>query len=101
MSKRFQITVTEEALTDLSRIKDRSIRESVQAKIGELSTEPRERGKPLTDDLAGYYRVKARGRYRVIYQVAMLEELVIVVVVGIRKEGDKRDAYRVAKKRLL
>ena len=101
MSQQFQITITEEAFADLSKIGDIGVRKSVQAKIEELSTEPHERGKPLTDDLTGYYRVKARGRYRIIYQIAMLEELVVVVVVGIRKEGDKRDAYKVAKKRLL
>ncbi len=30
----------------------------------------------------------------------MLEGVVTVVVVGIRKEGDKKDVYRVAGKRL-
>ena len=45
--------------------------------------------------------VRAAGqRYRVVYQVALLEGVVTVVVVGIRKEGDRRDAYRVASKRL-
>ena len=101
MPKRFQVTITEEAFADLSEVRDKSVQKSIQTKIGELTTEPHKRGKPLTDDLAGYYRLKARGRYRIIYEVAMLEELVIIVVVGIRKEGDKRDAYKVAKKRLL
>ena len=101
MSKRFQITITEQALADLSELKDKGVQKSIQTKISELTTEPHKRGKPLTDDLTGYYRIRARGRYRIVYEVAMLEELVIVVVIGIRKEGDKRDAYKVAKKRLL
>ena len=85
-----------------------------------MTTEPEKRGKPLTEDLKGYYSVRAAGqRYRVIYQIQVLEvestppqkvklknsrplidRLVTVVVVGLRKEGSKQDAYEVARKRL-
>ena len=65
-----------------------------------MATEPDKRGKAPKGSLADYRVVRAAGqRYRVVYQVALLEE-VVTVVVGIRKEGDKCDAYRVASKRL-
>jgi hypothetical protein len=37
-------------------------------------------------------------RYRIIYKLQDTEILVAVVCIGIRKEGDKKDVYEVAKK---
>ena len=37
-------------------------------------------------------------RYRIIYQVLENEIIVIVVAVGIRKAGDKKDIYELMKK---
>jgi len=45
--------------------------------------------------------VRAAGqRYRIIYTVEEDRVLVLVVYVGIRKEGDKNDVYAIAKKLL-
>lgn len=97
----FEVIFTDEVDRDLEAITDVRTRSAVIRKALGLDTEPDKQGKPLGRDLSDYRVVRAAGqRYRVIYQVAMLEGVVTVVVVGIRKEGDKRDAYQVASKRL-
>ncbi|MEH2401584.1 hypothetical protein [Nostoc sp.] len=51
-------------------------------------------GKPLVDKLKGYRSVRAVGqRYRIIYKVKLEKVVVLVVGVGLRKEGDKGDIY--------
>jgi len=37
-------------------------------------------------------------RYRILYKVKAERVIVVVVALGIRKEGDKRDIYRLAKR---
>ncbi|ADI13560.1 type II toxin-antitoxin system RelE family toxin [Truepera radiovictrix] len=98
---RFSIILTADAQADLDGISDTRTYEAIERKIDELTTDPDKRGKALADDLRDYRSVRAAGqRYRIVYQVGMLEGVVTVVVIGIRKEGDKRDVYRVASKRL-
>ncbi len=97
----FEVAFTDEADADLEAITDIRTRTAIIRKAFELETEPMARGKPLGDHLKDYRSIRAAGqRYRIVYQVGMLEGVVTVVVVGIRKEGDKRDVYRVAGKRL-
>ncbi len=102
MASSFVVIVNSDAEADLDTITDTRTYEAISRKIRGLEQEPQKQGKQLGKDLADYRAVRAAGqRYRVIYQVATLEGVVTVVVVGIRKEGDKRDVYRVAGKRLL
>jgi mRNA interferase RelE/StbE len=97
----FEVIFTKQSDDDLEAITDVRTRNAVIRKAFDLEREPDKQGKQLGKDLSDYRVVRAAGqRYRVIYQVAMLEGVVTVVVIGIRKEGDKRDAYRVASKRL-
>lgn len=97
----FEVAFTNEADADLGAITDTRTRTAIVRKAFELETEPMAKGKPLGANLKDYRSIRATGqRYRIIYQVGILERVVTVVVVGIRKEGDKRDAYRVASKRL-
>lgn len=97
----FDIIFTEAALSDLDAITDTRTYRAVERKIDALRTEPDVRGKALVGDLKGYWRVRAAGqRYRVVYEIGALAGVVTVVVIGIRKEGDKRDVYRVARGRL-
>lgn len=64
-----------------------------------LEDNPEEQGKPLGEELYGYRSVKAVGqRHRVIYKLKDTEVLVLVVMVGIRKEGDKKDVYALVKR---
>jgi mRNA interferase RelE/StbE len=97
----FEVAFTNEADADLEAITDVRTRTTIIRKAFELEIEPMAKGKPLGNNLKDYRSIRAAGqRYRIIYQVGLLEGVVTVVVVGIRKEGDKRDAYRVASKRL-
>jgi mRNA interferase RelE/StbE len=83
----------------LRDISDRRVREKIWDVIDRLAEEPDKQGKPLTDDLAGYRCVRAVGqRYRVIYRVKNDTVLVVVVALGIRKEGSRKDIYALAKK---
>jgi mRNA interferase RelE/StbE len=101
VSQRFIVRFTEDAAADLRRVTDKRSQGAILRRAQQLDVEPLAQGKALTDDLKGFRSVRAAGqRYRVIYQVGVLEGVVTVVVIGIRKEGDKRDAYRVARRRL-
>ncbi len=101
MAENFEIIINDDAQADMNEITDRRTYDAIERKIDGLKLEPDKQGKLLRKDLTDYRVVRAAGqRYRVVYQVAAFEGVVTVVVVGIRKEGDKRDAYRVASKRL-
>ena len=55
-----------------------------------LAEEPEQQGRPLVNVLAGLRSVRAVGQlYRIIYVVQGEHVKVIVVAVGIRKEGTK------------
>jgi mRNA-degrading endonuclease RelE of RelBE toxin-antitoxin system len=84
------------------------VRKGLLAKTDELAngTDPRKWCKPLTGPLQGYYRI-VYSRYRAIFSVKeevlasgdkILNLSVIFISVGIRKELDKNDVYRVARK---
>lgn len=48
-------------------------------------------GKPLKGNLQDYRSIRSVGqRYRIIYQVKESEIEVIIVVVGIRRDGNKK-----------
>ena len=83
----------------LEDISDRRVREKVRDTIDCLVEHPELRGKPLSDDLAGYRSVRAVGqRYRIIYRVERAIVTVVVVAAGIRKEGSREDIYALAKR---
>jgi len=53
----------------------------------------------MREELIGYRSIRTIGqRYRIIYKVDGEKVTVLVVTVGIRKEGDKKDAYELAKR---
>jgi mRNA interferase RelE/StbE len=79
----------------LKEISDRRIQRIVGKRISALAEEPGKQGRALLGEMAGYRSVRAVGqRYRIIYEVRQDRIVVMVVAVGIRKEGDKRDIYR-------
>ncbi len=83
----------------LEAIRDKRIQRSLFKKALSLRQEPLQKGKPLQGELAGYLSVRAVGqRYRIIYQVHEQCVRVLVVAVGIRKQGDTRDIYAKALK---
>lgn len=83
----------------LADIAGRRIREQVAARIDAFKDEPEKLGEPLLGELSGYrsLRVSAQ-RFRVIYKVERRRVTVIVVALGTREEGDKRDIYALAQK---
>ena len=96
---KWQILLTPTALKLLSDISDRRIREKIGAVIDRLTEDPEKQGKALLGELAGFRTVRAVGqRYRVIYQIRGNEIVVVIVAVGIHRDGVKDDIYNLAKK---
>ncbi len=96
---RWRVKIMPAAKKQLAAIKDRRVQEGLRSGLRRLEYEPELKGKPMTDELAGYYSLRAVGqRYRIIYKVKEEQVLVAVVALGIRKEGDKKDVYELAKK---
>ena len=92
------IRITPQVKQQLKDLDTRS-RKQVAAKIDDMRTEPEKRGKPLQGSLAGFRSIRAAGqRYRIVYIVESREVIVLVIAVGIRKEGDKKDIYALMKK---
>ena len=97
----FTVELNDDAKADLRAITDKCTARAIADGLLRLETEPAKRGKALSGDLQGYHSVRLAGqRYRAIYSVAVTEGVVTVVVIAIRKEGDKRDTYRVARRRV-
>jgi mRNA-degrading endonuclease RelE of RelBE toxin-antitoxin system len=80
-----------ESLLDLpSNIQKQAVR-----KIQTIEAAPASAGYPLRKPLQGFRGIHS-GRYRIIWQLLTLEggeQVAEVVYVGIRSEGDERDAY--------
>lgn len=86
----------------------RKVRRGLLDKANELreAENPREVHKPLVGPLSGFYRI-CYARYRAIYSVeedylasgnTLIRVIIKFVAVGIRKEGDRKDIYRLAQK---
>jgi mRNA interferase RelE/StbE len=85
----------------LQEIRSRDIRDAIRTRIRDLATDPEQQGKPLIKALRGFRSVRAfHQRYRVLYRVNRDEVVVMVVAVGIRKDGDREDIYALAQKLL-
>lgn len=98
---RFEVTLSKAAERDLNEITDQRTYTAIDRKLDELQDEPHKRGEELRGELRGYRKLKVAKRYRIIYRVEMRGNEVIVEVIRIRRQGDKNDAYEVAKKRLI
>jgi mRNA interferase RelE/StbE len=97
--KRWVVGITREAVKQLVAIADQRVQQSIRQRIDRLAYEPDKQGKPMKDELKGYRSVRTIGqRYRIIYKVNDERVTVLVVALGIRKEGDKKDVYQLAKK---
>ncbi len=96
---KWRIKLTIPALRQLEAIKDTRIKESIGRRINALGNDPEKQGKPLAEELAGYRSIRAIGqRYRILYRLEAEQVVVLVVTIGLRKEGDKADVYALAKK---
>lgn len=98
---RWQVGLTPHARVMLEAIQDRRVRDKIRDRIDGLAEEPEKQGKPLTGELTGYRSLRAVGqRYRVIYRIEEGKVLVLVMALGIRKEGSGKDIYALAQKLL-
>ena len=95
----YKIRLTQIAAEFISRL-DAKAQQQVLEKIEILKEEPLKVGKPLKGNLQDYRSIRSVGqRYRIIYQVKETEIEVLVVAVGIRRDGDKKnDIYELMKK---
>ena len=97
----WRISITPTAMRMLIGISDRRIREKIVTVIDRLAEEPEKQGKAMLGELAGFRSVRAVGqRYRIIYTVKGEEIVVVVVAVGIRRDGARDDIYNLTKKLL-
>ncbi len=96
---KWKILLTPTAVKLLSDISDRRIREKIATVIDRLIEEPEKQGKSLLGELSGFRSIRAVGqRYRIIYQIRGNEIVVVIVAVGIRRDGARDDIYNLAKK---
>jgi mRNA interferase RelE/StbE len=92
----YEIQLTLLALEMLTNVRDKREQEKLRDRIDQLKTDPEKQGKALVDNLGGLRSIRAVGkRYRVVYQVQASTIVVLVVGLGMRKDGDKKDIYRV------
>jgi mRNA interferase RelE/StbE len=83
----------------LEAVSDQRVREYIVGRAEKLADEPEKQGKALLGELAGLRSLRASGQhYRILYRVERGRVLVLVIAVGIRKEGDRRDVYELARK---
>ena len=87
----YRVNLTEIASDYIKKL-DRKSRQQVIDRIEILKTDPLKVGKPLKGNLQDYRSIRSFGqRYRIIYQVKEDIVEVIVVAVGIRREGDRKN----------
>jgi mRNA interferase RelE/StbE len=94
----YKIKLTIIAAENIKKLDSRTQTQIIN-KIELLKEEPLLLGKPLRGPLKEFRAIRAAGqRYRIIYKVLEKEIIVIIIAVGIRKDGDKKDIYELMKK---
>jgi mRNA interferase RelE/StbE len=100
-SVEYSIHLTARAAKSLGDIPDKSIRTQIAKRIDSLKNDPELLGKALVGDLRGFRSIRvAKKRYRILFRIDQQAPRVNVVLVGIRKDGDKKDVYELAIKLL-
>lgn len=92
--------MTAVAVEMLTAIRDGRIRRKIATEADGLCISPREKGKPLVEDLAAFFSRRACGqRYRIVYTVGDSPPTVTVRAIGVRRDGDvKGDNCAIATK---
>ena len=99
MGMKYKIEITLLAIELLNKVKDKREQQGLRKRIEQLKFEPDKQGKALSGGLKGYRSIRALGqRYRIIYRVDQEKIIVVIVGAGIRKEGDKKDIYKILNK---
>lgn len=85
----------------LEAVSDQRIRAQIFERAKKLADDPEKQGKPLLGELATLRSLRVVGqRYRILYRVDRGRVLVLIVALGIRKQGSRRDIYELAQKLL-
>ena len=96
----YELEITETCLPLIEKIPDKRIQSVILDRIETLKTDPQKQGKVLFRNLSGFRSLHVAGRYRVIYKIDENLQAIWVVAAGIRKEGDQKDIYEIARKLL-
>lgn len=97
---KYKILLTDTCLSLLEKLADKKLQRTILRRIEQLSEDPDKQGKMLTNELSGFRCIHAAGRYRVIYKMDKHTVIVYILATGIRKQGDKKDIYKITKKLL-
>ena len=97
---KYKILITDTCFILIRRIRDKKIQRTILDRIQKLSDEPEKQGKKLVKDLSEFRSVHAAGRYKIIYKIDKQMVIIYVLAAGIRKKGDKKDIYEIARKLL-
>ncbi len=100
-NRTYDVLITKKAKEMLGQISDQRIKKEVWDAARGLVTDPHKKGKPLVGELQGYRSLRVSNqRYRIIYTVQDDKVIVLIVAIGMRKQGDKGDIYKLAQKLL-
>jgi len=97
---KYEILITDTCIASIEKIPDKKIQRTILSRIEGLSDEPDKQGKMLVKELSGFRSIHAAGRYRIIYKVDKQTVIINILAVGIRKQGDKKDIYKITRKLL-
>jgi mRNA interferase RelE/StbE len=96
----YKVGIPDVCLSLIERISDKNIQLKIIDRIDALRSDPEKKGKILAQKLAGFRSMHAAGRYRVVYRIDEDSRKVWVLAAGLRKGGDQKDIYKIAKKLL-
>ena len=96
----YKVKITGSCLSLIEKVPDKRVQSTIMERIEALKTDPEKQGKALLKTLAGFRSIHVAGRYRIIYKIDQDSNFVWIVAAGIRKEGDQKDVYRIAKRLL-
>ena len=101
MPKEFKIDLAQTLYPSLTQVRGNKTLREISKAIDLLVRDPEAQGKPLVGPLDGLRGFRAvRGRYRIIYKVAVDKGRVTVLLVGPRRAGQEEDIYALAGKLL-
>lgn len=88
MKVRWRVELSLPAKKQFAAISDRRVQQQIQKRIDSLEYKPEKQGKPMTNELAGCYSVRAVGqRYRIIYLLKESQMLVLVVALASARQA--------------
>lgn len=85
----YQVKIREEATRDLAKL-DAAVARRIVSRIRWLAENLDEiQPEALTGNLAGFYKLRA-GDYRVVYEIVHSEQMIVIHLVGHRREIYRR-----------